>query len=63
MDIVKTADKSFRLTLTPDEGRIFVSCINETIKVLGKRGDFPIRVGGKIDEVGALSSAIEAALK
>ncbi|HZL59446.1 MAG TPA: hypothetical protein VFC38_07070 [Stellaceae bacterium] len=62
MDIVKTADDGFRLALSSDEGRVFVNCIYEATRALGKR-DFAIRVGGTTDEVGALSSAIEAALK
>lgn len=61
MQIVKTGDEEFRISMTPAEGRIFINCMNETEKALGRA--FSIRIGGPTDEVKALFNAIEAALK
>ncbi|HZL59448.1 MAG TPA: hypothetical protein VFC38_07080 [Stellaceae bacterium] len=62
MQIVKTGDEKFHVMIAPAEGGIFINCMNEAEKALGARA-FPSRFGGKFDEVKALFSAIEAALK
>ncbi len=62
MKIFKTGDEQFKVVVSPAEGHIFVNCFNETEKALGD-WEFPTRMGGEIDEVKALFSAIEAALR
>jgi len=62
MRILKTAEDEFRMILAPAEARIFINCMNETIKQVGARG-FHSRMGATVDQIRSVIAALEAALK
>lgn len=62
MQILETTDQQYKLTLTPAEARIFIRCFAEAEKAVGEQ-DLPIRLFGPLDQIKAIFSAIEAALK
>lgn len=62
MQISEIANKQLKLIVTRVEARIFVSCFAEADKALSDN-DFRARVGGGRDEIKALFSTLEAALK
>jgi len=62
MQIIETTDQRYRLTLTPAEARIFINCFVEAETALGER-ELPIRLFGPLEQIRAVFSAIEAALK
>jgi hypothetical protein len=59
--ITRIDKDTVRIVLTPEQGRIFVNCMNEAERTLGP-SEFPSRFGASFDEVKTLFSAIEAAL-
>ena len=61
MKILKNGEDEYRLTLTPAEGRIFINCMNETIRELGS--EFATRMGAEVDEIKGVIASLEAALK
>lgn len=62
MQILEMADQQYRLILTPAEARTFINCFAEAEKAIGER-ELPIRLFGPLDQIRAIFSAIEAALK
>jgi hypothetical protein len=61
LQISRVGNDEVRVSLTPEQGRIFVNCMHETERVLGPK-EFPSRFGAKMDEVKQLFSMIEAHL-
>jgi hypothetical protein len=59
--IVRLGAQQVRVSLMPEQARIFVNCMVETERVLGPK-EFPSRFGATMDEVKSLFSAIEAEL-
>jgi hypothetical protein len=62
MQITKTADNEFRVQLTFDESRILINCMNTSLQEI-MTSEFQTRTGSYPDEIKAISSAMEAALK
>ena len=62
MKILKTGAEEYCVTLQPAEARIFINCMNETIKEIAG-WEFPTRMGAKVDEIKVVIASLEAALK
>jgi hypothetical protein len=62
MQIIKTGGEQFRMTVSPAEARIFINCMNETIKRIPSR-EYQTRVGATPEDMKATIEALEGALK
>jgi hypothetical protein len=62
MQIIKTGDEQFRMTISPAETHIFINCMNETVRRIPSR-EYQTRMGAKVDEIKAVVASLEGALK
>jgi hypothetical protein len=62
MQIAKMGDEQFRLTISTEEVRIFINCMNETIKRIPGR-EYQTRMGAEIQQIKAAINSLEATLK
>lgn len=61
MQVVKTANNDFRVTVTNREARIFVNCMRASVDEI-MRTVFRTRVGSQPEEIETIASALETAL-
>jgi hypothetical protein len=62
MQIVKTGDEQFRMTLTPMEALVFANGMRETMRRISAR-EYPTRMGAELEQIRATIASLEAALK
>jgi hypothetical protein len=62
MKILKKPDDQYRVTLSAAEARIFINCMNETIKELGG-WEFQTRMGATEAQIQSIIASIDETLK
>ncbi len=62
MKILKKPDDQYRVTLSSSEARIFINCMNETIKELGG-WEFQTRMGATEPQIQGIIRSLAEALK
>ena len=62
MQIAKTGDEQYRVTISPTEAHIFINCMKETMARIPRR-EYQTRMGATVDEIKAVVASLEPALK